>query len=93
MESGTLKKEKARRLQVNTKQTLTKKWLVVIVIVLMLALTLKDVDANQLESFTIKDMFPLFVITGVIFILKTSVFSMLMLGIQKLWYRFVKKEK
>ena len=76
----------------NTKQTLTKKWLVVIVIVLMLALTLKDVDANQLESFTIKDMLPLFVITAVIFILKTSVFSMLVLGVQKIWRRLGKSK-
>ncbi|MER1956927.1 MAG: hypothetical protein ABS942_06090 [Solibacillus sp.] len=74
----------------NTKQTLTKKWLVVIVIVLMLALTLKDVDANQLESFTIKDMLPLFVITAVIFILKTSVLSMLLLAIRKLWHKLSK---
>lgn len=82
--------DKSRRLQMNTKQTLTKKWLVVIVIVLMLALTLKDVDANQLESFTIKDMLPLFVITAVIFILKTSVLSMLLLAIRKLWHKLSK---
>lgn len=57
----------------------------------MLSFSLKDFKFSQLENLTFKDILPIIVLTALIFLLRTSIFSVILLSIQKVWNGLVKK--
>lgn len=73
------------------KQEINKKWLVLIAALAMLSFTLKDADFKQLEAFTWKDILPILFIAAIIFLLKTSILSVVLLAVKKVWDRLTKK--
>lgn len=75
----------------NKTNFLSKKWLVLFAILIMLSFSLKDFKFSQLENLTFKDILPIIVLTALIFLLRTSIFSVILLSIQKVWNGLVKK--
>lgn len=76
----------------NNTNPLKKRWLVLIAALIMLSFSLQDFDLSQLEKLELKDMFPIILLTVVIFLLRTSILSIVLLGIQKVWKRLTKKD-
>ncbi|MBD8035113.1 hypothetical protein H9635_00080 [Solibacillus sp. A46] len=77
----------------NNTNPLQKKWVVLIAALIMLFFSLKDFDFSELEKFSFKDMLPIILITAFIFLLKTSIFSVILLSIKKLWSKLSKKNE
>ena len=75
----------------NNTNPIQKKWLVLIAALIMLAFSLKDFDFSQLEKFSFKDILPIIVLTALIFLVRTSIFSLILLSVQKLWSKLSKK--
>ena len=70
---------------------LSKKWVVLIAVLIMLFFSFKDFDFSQLAEMGFKDIVPIIVLTVFIFILRAGVFSVILLSIQKLWNKLSKK--
>lgn len=76
---------------IENKNPINKRWLVLIAALIMLYFSLKDFDLSQLEKLAFKDVLPLIVITTIIFLFRTSILSVVLLGIRKLWNKLTKK--
>ncbi|RFB11399.1 hypothetical protein DZB84_20935 [Bacillus sp. HNG] len=77
---------------VNDSNPIKKKWLVVIAALIILSFTLQNFDFSQLGKLSIKDFIPFIILTGMIFLFKTSILSIILIGIQKGWKRLTKKD-
>ncbi|AWE07217.1 hypothetical protein DCE79_07390 [Lysinibacillus sp. 2017] len=80
-------------LYLNNTNSLKKKWLVLIAALIMLSFSLKNFNFTQLENFSFKDILPIIMLTAFIFLLRTSIFSVILLSIQKIWSQLSKKTK
>ena len=77
----------------NKTNSTSKKWLVLIAALIMLAISLKDFNFSQLEKLSFQDVLPIIVLTAGIFLLRTSLLSVILLCLQKLWRVFCKKDQ
>lgn len=77
----------------NNKSPNNKRWFVLIAALIMLYFSLKDFDLSRLEKLTFKDVLPLIVITTIIFLFRTSILSVVLLSIRKLWNKLTKKKR
>jgi len=76
----------------NNTNHIKKRWLVLIAALIILSFSLQDFDFSRLEKLAFKDILPIIVLTAIIFLLKTSIFSVILFIIQKVWRRITKKE-
>lgn len=76
----------------NNTNPIKKRWLVLIAALIMLSFTLKDFDLSHLEKLAFKDVLPIIVLTAIIFLFKTSILSVILLSILKVWKRLTKKD-
>ena len=76
---------------INNKNANNKKWLVLFAALTMLYFSLKDFDFAQLEKLAFKDFWPIIVLTAIIILFKTSILSVALLGIQKIWRKLTNK--
>lgn len=66
------------------------KWPLAIAAALMLAVTWFDTDLEALKGLSGSDFLPVAIITAVIFLLKTGLLSVVLIGLKKLWDHFRK---
>ena len=76
----------------NNTNPIKKRWLVLIAALIMLSFTLQDFDLSHLEKLGFKDVLPIIVLTAIIFLFKTSILSVVLLSILKVWKRLTKKD-
>ena len=76
---------------IENKNPINKRWFVLIAALIMLYFSLKDFDLSRLEKLAFKDVLPLIVITTIIFLFRTSILSVVLLGIRKFWNKLTKK--
>ena len=75
----------------NNKNATNKRWLVLFAALIMLYFSLKDFDFSQLEKLAFKDVLPIIVLTAIIILFKTSILSVVLLSIQKIWRKLTNK--
>ena len=75
----------------DNKNTSNKRWIVLFAALMMLYFSLKDFNFSQLEKLTFKDVLPILVLTAIIIVFKTSILSVVLLGIQKFWRKCTNK--
>ena len=76
---------------IENKNPINKRCFVLIAALIMLYFSLKDFDLSRLEKLAFKDVLPLIVITTIIFLFRTSILSVVLLGIRKIWNKLTKK--
>ena len=75
----------------NNKNATNKRWLILFAALIMLYFSLKDFDFSQLEKLAFKDVLPIIVLTAIIILFKTSILSVVLLSIQKIWRKLTNK--
>lgn len=75
----------------DNKNASNKRWIVLFAALMMLYFSLKDFNFSQLEKLTFKDVLPILVLTAIIIVFKTSILSVILLGIQKFWRKCTHK--
>ncbi len=75
----------------NNKNANNKRWIVLFAALIMLYFSLKDFDLSQLEKLAFKDVWPIIVLTAIIILFKTSILSVVLLSIQKIWRKLTNK--
>ena len=75
----------------NNKNANNKRWIVLLAALIMLYFSLKDFDFSQLEKLAFKDGLPIIVLTAIIILFKTSILSVVLLSIQKIWRKLTNK--
>ena len=75
----------------NNKNANNKRWIVLFAALIMLYFSLKDFDFSQLGELAFKDVLPIIVLTAIIILFKTSILSVVLLSIQKIWRKLTNK--
>ena len=75
----------------NNKNANNKRWIVLFAALIMLYFSLKDFEFSQLEKLAFKDVWPIIVLTAIIILFKTSILSVVLLSIQKIWRKCTNK--
>ena len=75
----------------NNKNANNKRWIALFAALIMLYFSLKDFDFSQLEKLAFKDVLPIIVLTAIIILFKTSILSVVLLSIQKIWRKLTNK--
>ena len=73
------------------KENLKKKCPLLLAALIMLAVTWLNNDPDSLSSLSPEALLPVLILTAVIFLLKTGMLSLVLLGLRKLWNRIQKK--
>ena len=74
-----------REVIMNNENATNKRWLLLFAALIMLYFSLKDFDFAQLEKLAFQDVLPILVLTSIIILFKTSILSVILLSIQKIW--------
>lgn len=72
---------------------LKKKWLVLGAALIMLMFTLRDFNFSDFKKLSFEDILPIIILTAIIFLLRTSLLSAILIGVQKLWKKLNKGER
>lgn len=75
----------------NNKNPNNKRWLVLFAALIMLYFSLRDFDFSQLGELAFQDVWPILILTSIIILFKTSILSVVLLGIQKFWRKLTNK--
>lgn len=75
------------------KENLKTKWTLLVAALIMLAVTWLNKDPDTLSNLSAEAILPIVILTAVIFLLKTGVLSLVLLGLRKLWHWIFKKER
>ena len=75
------------------KENLKTKWPLLVAALIMLAVTWLNKDPEALSNLSAEAILPIVILTVVIFLLKTGVLSLALLGLRKLWHWIFKKER
>ena len=68
-----------------------RKWPLLAAALIMMAITWLSKDPGTLSQLSGEDLWPVVILTAVIFLLKTGALSLILLGLRKLWNRIRKK--